>query len=271
MGGVLDVAGIPGFLGNLNELYEASDGDGQLWREFTGTWWDAFRAEPKKVSDLTQFCEERDLMLNVRGDGSARSQQTRLGKALGTKRDRVFNGLTVKRINQGKHKGSIFYALALANSPQRNSPHGSDLLGLLDGDVAAEDGDVDGDVGDVAEKRPHSIGPIEPITCRQNGDVGDVGDLFPVSSRERNSLSHSCTHTCESGAHVKEGPENVPNVPNVPKFSVTDIKEAGYLMGTFGANVPMTSPTSPRGSQAPRQNDLAKIPEIDTGDGKNPP
>ena len=98
MGGVLDVAGIPGFLGNLNELYAASDSDGQLWREFTGAWWEAFRAEPKKVSDLTQFCEDRDLMLNVRGDGSARSQQTRLGKALATKRDRVFNGLTVKRI-----------------------------------------------------------------------------------------------------------------------------------------------------------------------------
>ena len=105
MGGVLEVAGIPGFLGNLNELYEASDSDGQMWREFTGAWWEAFRDEPKKVSDLTQFCEERDLMLNVRGDGSARSQQTRLGKALATKRDRVFNGLTVKRISQGKHKG----------------------------------------------------------------------------------------------------------------------------------------------------------------------
>ena len=197
MGGVLDVAGIPGFLGNLNELYEASDGDGQLWREFTGAWWDVFRAEPKKVSDLTQFCEERDLMLNVRGDGSARSQQTRLGKALATKRDRVFNGLTVKRINQGKHKGSIFYALAPANSPGRNPPREPDLLDLADGDVAAEDGDV----GDVAEKRPHSIGPIEPITCRQNGDVGDVGDLFPVSSRER-ILSHTRAHIHARAAHT---------------------------------------------------------------------
>jgi hypothetical protein len=256
MGGVLKVAGIPGFLGNLNELYEASDSDGQMWREFTATWWEAYRDEPKKVSDLTQFCEERDLMLAVRGDGSARSQQTRLGKALGTKRDRVFNGLTVKRINQGKHKGSIFYALAPATSPGGNPPHEPDLLDLADGDVATEDGDV----GDVAEKRPHSIGPIEPITCRQNGDVGDVGDLFQVSSRERNSLSHSCTHTCESGAHVKEGPENVPNVPNVPIASVTETKQGKYVMGTFGANVPMTSPQGPQqGNRDPI--DLAKLPE----------
>jgi hypothetical protein len=253
MGGVLDVAGIPGFLGNLNELYEASDGDGQLWREFTGAWWDAFRAEPKKVSDLTQFCEERDLMLNVRGDGSARSQQTRLGKALATKRDRVFNGLTVKRINQGKHKGSIFYALAPANSPERNSPHGPDLLGLLDGDVDADGGDV----GDLVEKRPHSLGPIDPITCRQFGDVGDVGDLFPASSREEISLTHSCTHTCESGAHIKESPENVPNVPMVP---VTETKQAASFMGTFGTDVPMTSPQRPQPGNRDAV-DLAKLPK----------
>ena len=80
MGGVLEVAGIPGFLGNLNELYEAADTDGQMWREFTGAWWEAYHEEAKKVAELNQFCEERDLMLGVRGDGSARSQQTRLGQ-----------------------------------------------------------------------------------------------------------------------------------------------------------------------------------------------
>jgi hypothetical protein len=67
MGGVLEVAEIPGFLGNLNELYEAADTDGQMWREFTGAWWEAYREEPKKVSELNQFCEERDLMLRRAG------------------------------------------------------------------------------------------------------------------------------------------------------------------------------------------------------------
>jgi len=268
MGGVLDVAGIPGFLANLNELYEASDGDGQLWREFTGAWWDTFRAEPKKVSDLTQFCEERDLMLNARGEGSVRSQQTRLGKALATKRDRVFNGLTVKRINQGKHKGSIFYALARTSGPESNSLHTPDLLDLLDGD----DGDVGGDLGDVAEKRPHSLGPIDPITYRENGDVGDVGDVFPASSREELSLSHSYTHSCtdtcerDTHTHIRESPENVPNVPNVPMASATKTKQTTSFMGTFGAEVPMTSPQGPQRPQRPQlgghdEVDLAKLPE----------
>jgi hypothetical protein len=253
MGGVLDVAGIPGFLGNLNELYEASDGDGQLWREFTGAWWDAFRTTPKKVSDLTQFCEDRDLMQNVLGDGSTRSQQTRLGKALATKRDRVFNGLTVKRIEQGKHKGSVFYALASATGTEGNSLNGLDLLELRDGDVDAEGGDV-------AEKRPHSLGPIDPISCRQFGDVGDVGDVFQSPSCEENSLSRSYAHTHSRTHTCKESPENVPNVPNVPIVPVTETKQATLSMGTFGAEVPMIPTQHPHPGNRD-EVDLAKLPE----------
>ena len=138
MGGVLEVAGIPGFLCNLNELYEAADTDGQMWREFTGTWWEAYREEPKKVGELNQFCEARDLMLSVRGDGSARSQQTRLGKALAAKRDRVFNGLTVKQSSHNNHKTGVLYALALADggdNPGGTGARSTNLLDLFGGDV----------------------------------------------------------------------------------------------------------------------------------------
>jgi hypothetical protein len=84
------------------------------------------RREPKKVSDLNHFCEERDLMVDIRGDGSLRSQQTRLGSALTAKRDRVFNGLTVKRITQGEHKHGVRYALIPAKSG--NQPDGRSHL-----------------------------------------------------------------------------------------------------------------------------------------------
>ena len=52
-----------------------------------------------------------------------------------------------------------------------------------------------------------------------------------------------------------------------------DTKEASYLMGTFGGNVPMTSPTSPRGPQAPREDgiDLASIPDAVPESGEDPP
>jgi hypothetical protein len=36
MGGILGVAGVPGFLGNLEELMEGSDTEGGAWRAFIG-------------------------------------------------------------------------------------------------------------------------------------------------------------------------------------------------------------------------------------------
>ncbi|MBI4902885.1 MAG: hypothetical protein HY820_04570 [Acidobacteria bacterium] len=251
MGGVLEVAGIPGFLGNLNELYEASDSDGQMWRELTATWWEAYRDEPKKVSDLTQFCEERDLMLTVRGDGSARSQQTRLGKALGTKRDRVFNGLTIKRISQGERKHGVLYALAPANGsnppngPSRRDP---DLFDLLKGNV----GDVE---GNVAEKRSPLLDPIDPITSRDLGNVGNVGNLFPSSREEKNKHD---VHA-ERENIMEEGGKTGPNVPHVPLKSATETKDSASVRGTFGVNVPLTFPRgSPTGAI-----DLAALPDAD--------
>ncbi len=263
LGGVLAVAGIPGFLGNLNELYEASDGDGQVWREFTGVWWETFRTEQKKVSELTKFCEERDLMSNVRGDGSERSQQTRLGKALATKRDRVFSGLTVKRITQGEHKHGVFYALAPAksgNRPEGTPSYRPDLLDFAEGNV----GDVEGNVGD---KRSPSLAPIDPITCEDLGNVGNVGNLIP-SSRDENSLSHTNTRIRESVRNAnEESPENVPHVPHVPLKSASETKDSASVRGTFDANVPLTFP---RGSPAddPGMIDLATLPD---GDGAQPP
>jgi hypothetical protein len=74
------------------------------------------------------------------------------------------------------------------------------------------------------------------------------------------SLSHSDTHTCESGTHIKDSPENVPNVPNVPIVSVTETKHDISLVGTFGADVPIVATQRPQ----PRNRDevdLAKLPE----------
>jgi hypothetical protein len=76
------VAGIDGFLANLDQLYDQADQDGQKWREFTAAWWEAFGDAEKQVSDLNGFCEQRGLMLEIRGNGQPRSQQVRLGNAL---------------------------------------------------------------------------------------------------------------------------------------------------------------------------------------------
>jgi hypothetical protein len=91
----------------------------------------------------------------VRGDGSARSQQTRLGKALAAKRDRVFNGLTVKQSSHNNHKTGVLYGLALADggdNPGGTGARSTNLLDLFGGDIG----------GDVARKRPHQVSRRSP-------------------------------------------------------------------------------------------------------------
>jgi hypothetical protein len=89
IGGVLDFAGIPGFLGNLDDLYESSDAEGAVWRSFVEAWWERFESAEITASDLYQLTEDRDIPLPL-GKGSEQSRRIRLGKQLGKMRDRVF-------------------------------------------------------------------------------------------------------------------------------------------------------------------------------------
>ena len=81
MGGVLEVAGIEGFLGNLDEMLEAADGEGAVWRSFVGSWWDRFGTAEVATADLFDLAaqaSDQPLPLGDRqrarrsGPGSAR-------------------------------------------------------------------------------------------------------------------------------------------------------------------------------------------------------
>jgi len=89
MGGVLEVAGIEGFLGNLDEMLEAADGESAVWRSFVGSWWDRFGTAEVGTADLFELCRASDQPLPL-GTGNDRSQRIRLGKTLARLRDRVF-------------------------------------------------------------------------------------------------------------------------------------------------------------------------------------
>ena len=89
MGGILDTAGIPGFLGNLQEFYDTADTEGESWRAFIAKWWDQFAHKEVGITELWPMATE-DYFLDL-GNGKERSQQTRLGKMVADNRDRVFN------------------------------------------------------------------------------------------------------------------------------------------------------------------------------------
>ena len=97
MGGILGVAGIPGFLTNLHEFYDASDAEGAVLHRFVIAWWEAFQDQEVASSDLFPIAQEID-GLDL-GRGADHSQKIIFGKHLGRMRDRVIGNY---RVVQGR-------------------------------------------------------------------------------------------------------------------------------------------------------------------------
>jgi len=102
MGGILRAAGVQGFLQNLETLYEDNDTDGVEWREFTQAWWNAYGDEVVRPVHLNDMAERDALLSTIRRDGTLRSQQTRLGLALQSMKDRIYLGLQITIVMEGR-------------------------------------------------------------------------------------------------------------------------------------------------------------------------
>ncbi len=89
LGGILDVAGVAGFLANLDEVMEASDTEGNAWLGLVVTWWERFGTAEVSVSDLFGHAHLVDppLPISAKDDGGKR---VRLGLAIRKLRDRAF-------------------------------------------------------------------------------------------------------------------------------------------------------------------------------------
>ena len=167
MGGVLEVDGIEGFLGNLDEMMEASDGDGAAWRSFVAGWWGRFGTADVGVGDL------HELSLAIEpppplGTGGDRSQRIRLGKALGRMRDRVFaiDGYELRIVMLGVSHQAKRWQLS-PKSDRRKAGN-------------AQSGECLAAAGNVQTK--HS--PAQPVEIIGSGECGNVG-MFSNPTRAR--------------------------------------------------------------------------------------
>ncbi len=100
IGGILETAGIDGFLEKLEDVYKEANSDTEAWRDFVRAWWERFRDTGIQIRDLNDLCNQQELLTVVRGDGNPRSQEIKLGFALKEAKDRVFDGLTLARIDR---------------------------------------------------------------------------------------------------------------------------------------------------------------------------
>jgi len=134
VGGILVNAGIPGFLGNAEELYEAADAEGNEWREFVAAWWEAHQDHWVAAKDLLELALERDLLGSVIGDKSLRSQQIRLGLALAAARDRQFADWRLL-MRHDAHSKRAAYRLARTGSPDDSAGCRGMSRGMFDPNI----------------------------------------------------------------------------------------------------------------------------------------
>jgi hypothetical protein len=118
IGGILEAAGVEGFLGNLGEMYETADAEGAVWRVFVAHWWNRHGTAEVGTAELHQLALSCEPPLSL-GNGNEQSQRTRLGQALRGKRDRVFDvgGRSVRLEHRGERQRAQRWRLTPMPNP----------------------------------------------------------------------------------------------------------------------------------------------------------
>ena len=130
MGGILSTAGIPGFLGNIDELYERSDSESESWRSFVTRWWSEFRTAPVRVAEILPLALSAEPPLPVFA-ATEHGQRIKLGSLLSRVRDRVFavDHYQLRVGQNGLHEGVMRWRLAIEAGDERTTsskPGGSE-------------------------------------------------------------------------------------------------------------------------------------------------
>ncbi|MBW2407061.1 MAG: hypothetical protein JRE92_02485 [Deltaproteobacteria bacterium] len=102
MGGILEVNGIQGFLGNLDDMRTAQDIEISVWRSFTEAWWQTFGPAEVGAAELYQLVLDKDIPIDL-GSGSDHSKKIRIGKKTSKMCQRLFGQLRIVFAKQQNH------------------------------------------------------------------------------------------------------------------------------------------------------------------------
>jgi len=101
MGMILEVAGIPGFLGNIEELRVTASVEEGALADFYDRWWMMHQGSSVKASEVLTLWKEDDFLAGlVSPDKSEQTQATRLGRLLNQYIDVVRNGKRIVRAGE---------------------------------------------------------------------------------------------------------------------------------------------------------------------------
>jgi hypothetical protein len=204
MGGVLEVASVPGFLGNLDEMLAAADGEGAVWRSFIGAWWDRFGTAEAGTGDLFEVALACEPPLPL-GSGGDRSQRTRLGKALGRLRDRVFDiaGRNLRIDGQGTYQGARRWKL------------------VVEGHAAPVAVNVAVNVVNVGERANSNVHGDNPLNDMENSESGERRERFSSPH------AHACARAYMNGEEAEKRSQRSPRSPAPEKSTSCDGERGG--------------------------------------------
>lgn len=123
IGGILECARIPGFLGNLKEFYEEADAEGRDIRLFIQVWWENLKDQIVGVKELYKLIKDEEIPLYLGRATSEQGERIYLGQRILQKiKGRQFDEIRVE--SAGTHKHLQQYQLIqvkMKKSPQTSS------------------------------------------------------------------------------------------------------------------------------------------------------
>ena len=122
IGGILEVAGIPGFLGNLDRVYKAADKEIGNWSEFFQIWWQEHQDLPVDVHVLFGLAKFHRQLLHIWTSRNDHGALTSFGTALAKMRDRVVGEYRIEWAGEDSHSKSQRYKLVLRNLAEPFEP-----------------------------------------------------------------------------------------------------------------------------------------------------
>jgi hypothetical protein len=224
LGGVLEVAGIEGFLSNLDEMMAASDTEGGAWRSLISIWWDHFGTAEVTASDLLGFARKVEPALPISAIDE-QGQKIRLGRGLSKQRDRGFRitgrliHIRVGQISQGSQRWKLEVAPQDRHDSSPPFPPGSTQAG--------------GILGSESISPPYSPRDDRPESHGKPGVGGKGG--------KGGNISTPYTHA-HARAHVNGEPEISPPFPPFPPNPYSTWVSGGGDIGMAETHPPLSPP-----------------------------
>ncbi|MFN4140276.1 toprim domain-containing protein [Aestuariivirga sp.] len=206
IGGILETAGIEGFLGNLDEMMASSDTEGSAWAAFVTGWWHRYGTAEVKSADLYELALMAEPPLPL-GNGNDHSRRIRLGKSLARMRDRVFK--------VGVHDLRLA-ALGISHQAQQWSLR---MAGECGECFPEPNPAVSGECCEVAGSVPTQHSPLQPIDPQGSGECGEFWECFSTPTR-----AHARAY--EEKGTQKHSP-NSPHSPGLTKSEASPGESGG--------------------------------------------